>query len=545
MRRVLAIVGVVLAFVLLCAAPASAQEMPKQCDGKSTAPDAGQSSAKRPVVFVHGWTGDPMGDSAGKLAGQLDGKISTFTFDYSRWASYWASDEHIAPCLAAYLMLVSGAYEKAGGDGRIIVVAHSMGGLALRYASSPALAARVPYVITLGTPQLGSPWGGADGLSRINEVVRHVFGKELPPTQGKDGGKCLAEHQRGSSLPSGCGGLPPYLPKGMNLTQIAGDITVKRTFFGLTAYSIPLFSDGIVPVPSAHGYPPSGPTGLPPEDGAKSYTRTDSCSVDFGLVNQAAHSLAFAASSMAFDYLTLQDLQKDRFSAPVQAYLGGATITAACSHLRLPTDQSAVNQMTEVVKSALGELGKPAAGNATKTVNVAAVDKSGNPASGYTVADDTGDVDMCSASPVAVAADIVSCSPSAAGAIACWPGPDRHALLCGGLPWEKKLYSAHSTESVPAADVPPSPQPWGLELANGMKCVIRNGGAWGGRADGYTGAYSCQPSSDVVLAAPDQDTAVDRSGPVWTVKVGQLGDQDQTFPPPTTQQVRTAYFATS
>ncbi|PPK69597.1 alpha/beta fold hydrolase [Actinokineospora auranticolor] len=534
----------VLLLTLLCAVPAQAQKLPSQCEGaRSTKAGAGQSRSKRPVVFVHGWNGDPMDDSAKKVAGQLDGRVSAYTFDYSRWAAYWASDSHIAPCLAAYLGQVSSAYEKAGGDGKVVVVAHSMGGLALRYALNTELAKVVPYVITLGTPQLGSPWGGEGGPSRLMEVLRHVTGKELPPIDGRDGGKCLAEHEKGASLPRGCGDLPPWLASGVNLTQVAGDVTVNRTFFGFTAYSIPLFSDGVVPVPSAHGYPTSGPTGVPPEEGGKSYSRTDRCTVDFGLVNGAAHSLSFASASMAFDYFTLQDLQENRFSAPVQAYLGGVTIVAACSHLRLPTDQSAVNQVTEIVQGALTELGK-STGAATKVVNVAGVDKSGNSTSGYTVAEDPEEVEDCYPSPAAVGPDVVACSPSAAGALACWVEPNRRDLLCGGFPWKKQLRRAVSKEAVPSVTPSPNPAPWGLELDGGAKCLLRNGGSWGGRADGYVGAYSCdQGNSDFVLTGPDGGDVVDRSKPVWTVQIGQLGGDGESFPPPTTKEVKVAYFA--
>ncbi|GAA3001230.1 esterase/lipase family protein [Actinokineospora diospyrosa] len=529
---------------LVCAVPARAQSSSGQCgDARSTAAEVGQAKGKRPVVFVHGWTGDPMTDSARKLSDQLGGKISTYTFDYSKWSSYWASDPHIAPCLATYLGQVSAAYKKAGGDGKLIVVAHSMGGLAVRYALTPELAKVVPYVITLGTPQLGSPWGGEGGPARLVEVFQHALGKKLPPADGRDGGKCLAEHSKGSSLPRGCGDLPPWLPTGVNLTQIGGDATVNRTFFGWTAYSIPLASDGVVPLSSAHGYSISGPTGVPPVDGGKSYSRRDTCSVDFGFVNRAAHELSFVPASMALDYVTLQDLQKDRFSLPVQAYLGGVTIAAACSHVRLPTDQSAVNQATEVIKAALAELGKVEQG-ATKVVNVVGVDKSGNPAAGWSVEGDSEEVDGCVASPAAVGKDVVECAPSAASALACWVTPNRRDLLCGGYPWEKTLRKVISTTPVPDIVAPATNEPWGLELETGAKCLLRNGGAWGGRADDYVGAYSCDGGqSDFVLVANNARTFVNREGLVWTVQVGKLGVSDEVFPPPTTKKVRTAYFA--
>ncbi|MBM7774427.1 pimeloyl-ACP methyl ester carboxylesterase [Actinokineospora baliensis] len=524
---------------LVCAVPARAQT--GQCgDAKSTAASSGQAKGKRPVVFVHGWTGDPMTDSARKLSDQLDGKISTYTFDYGKWSSYWAADPHIAPCLATYLGQVSAAHKKAGGDGKLIVVAHSMGGLAVRYALTPELAKVVPYVITLGTPQLGSPWGGEGGPSRLVEVFQHALGKKLPPADGRDGGKCLAEHTKGTPLPRGCGDLPPWLPAGVNLTQIGGDATVNRTFFGWTAYSIPLASDGVVPLSSAHGYPVSGPTGNTPVDSAKSFSRRDTCTVDFGFVNRAAHELSFVPASMALDYFTLQDLQKDRFSLPVQAYLGGVTIAAACSHVRLPTDQSAVKQAVEVIKAALADLSQ----GATKVVNVVGVDKAGNSASGWTIEGESTEVEYCTPSPASVGKDIVTCSPTAAGALACWVTPDRHTLLCGGYPWEKRLHKVVSSSEVPTTTPPTATEPWGVDLEDGAKCLLRNGGSWGGRADGYVGAYSCdRGESEFILVGPGDQVAVNRLSPVWTVQVGALGADGEAFPPPTTKKIRTAYFA--
>ncbi len=335
-------------------------DTPLECDfAGSTPPRAGQNAARRPVVLVHGWTSARMDKTADALRKQLESRISTYVFDYSRWSSYWAADEHIAPCLAGYLKQVSAAYHDVGGDAKVIVVAYSMGGLATRYAmtngstADPVLATAVPYIITMGTPSLGSPWGGT-AFSTGKEFIQKVFGHADP--SGASGGDCLAEHDKGRPLPKDCGGLPPWLPNGVQLTQIAGDITVDRTIFGRKLSSIPLYSDGIVPVPSAHGYPTSGPSGTGPIDSGKSISGTDSCRVDFARVTNATMQLRFVVPRLLIDYVTLQDLQANRFSAPVMAYLGGATFTASCSHIHLPADQSALNQTTEKIRSAITAL---------------------------------------------------------------------------------------------------------------------------------------------------------------------------------------------
>jgi len=52
-------------------------------------------------------------------------------------------------------------------------------------------------------------------------------------------------------------------------------------------------------------------------------------------------------------------------------------------------------------------------------------------------------------------------------------------------------------------------------------------------------------SNLAVLVLPSQGAtaAIDRSMPVWTVKIGQLGSPTADFPPPQTHSVTTAWFA--
>ena len=357
MRRLATVAALLLAAQVVVAPVSSAVAGASCAAGDATAstpPTAGQSASLRPVVFVHGWTGKPMTDAAARLGQQLSERISMFTFDYSRWALHWASDSHIAPCLADYINTVSKAHKKLHGDGKVVVIAHSMGGLAIRYAmdrkvvKSPVTAATVSDIITVGTPHLGSPWGGTDVAEWWSEVLSHL-GRTRPSSE-TSGGRCLAQHEKGAPLASDCGPLPPYLPTGVTLTQLAGDITVDRTLFGFTAYSLPLFTDGIVPVPSAHGYVTSGDGGFSPPDTAKTVSRDDTCRVDFGKVSYAAEQLSFAPA-MALDYLTLQDLQRGDQTARVLAASAAAAFVAPCGHMNLPTDQSAINQITEVIKA--------------------------------------------------------------------------------------------------------------------------------------------------------------------------------------------------
>ena len=91
--------------------------------------------------------------------------------------------------------------------------------------------------------------------------------------------------------------------------------------------------------------------------------------------------------------------------------------------------------------------------------------------------------------------------------------------------------------------------PFALVLDDGTRCVLPNGGAWGGRADGTVPVYGCGQTtwSLGVLAPPDWDpaSAIDRSQPLWAVYVGQLGPPTTPFQPPIRHTVTTAWFAGS
>lgn len=194
-----------------------------------------------------------------------------------------------------------------------------------------------------------------------------------------------------------------------------------------------------------------------------------------------------------------------------------------------------------------GDDGDSSAGTTpTATVTVVAVGRDGQPRDGWTVdagTDAQVQCDPMTPSMSAVSDDIYECSPSAAGAHTCWPTPaSSTALLCGSDPWQKTLRQATSNVVLAPVTKPADPHPWALELANGVRCTLRHGGAWGGRADGYLGVYGCDGANNIVLAKSGQDF-VDESSPQWTVKVGPLGANDEDFPPPETVGVLRAYFA--
>lgn len=186
----------------------------------------------------------------------------------------------------------------------------------------------------------------------------------------------------------------------------------------------------------------------------------------------------------------------------------------------------------------------------TRAITAVAVGPGGQPINGYQEAPAQGNVatvnDCTTPSPSAVADNVYYCSPSAAGAGTCWPSTPG-SLLCVDNPWDQRLHRVTYNGALPPVQPTATPDPFALVLDDGTRCLLRNGGAWGGRADGYVGVYGCgDPHANLaVLWLPSQGagTCIDRSSPAWTVKVGQLGEPDAVLPPPATRTVTTAWLA--
>jgi hypothetical protein len=185
----------------------------------------------------------------------------------------------------------------------------------------------------------------------------------------------------------------------------------------------------------------------------------------------------------------------------------------------------------------------------TQVINAVAVGPNGQPINGYQEAPQGGNlpaVNDCTPSPSAVADNIYSCSPAVTDAGTCWPST-RGTLLCVDNPWDKRLNRVAYGGQLPPVQHPATPDPFALVLEDGTRCTLRHGGAWGGRDDGYVGVYGCDSANPnmSVLWLPSQGagSCIDRSTPVWTVKVGQLGAANPHFPPPETRAVTTVWFA--
>ncbi|HEU5270033.1 MAG TPA: hypothetical protein VFU36_08920 [Jatrophihabitans sp.] len=180
---------------------------------------------------------------------------------------------------------------------------------------------------------------------------------------------------------------------------------------------------------------------------------------------------------------------------------------------------------------------------ATSRVVIRPVTAAGRPAAGYSaVPGPPGTVDCTvpigDASPVAVDDGIVECSPAAAYAVACWPTSTVRSVLCYRDPWSRRLTVLHTDGPVAVPAAGRTPSPLGLLLADGTRCWLRIGGAWG-TLDGHPelyGTYGCDHQLAVWgLARAD---GIDRSTPAWTVRIAPMSGHGALR----TTTVRAAYY---
>jgi len=110
----------------------------------------------RPVIFVNGIASGPgvwKPYSPTSLAGQVSAipGVSAWTFGYSgKLSLQWVTNQEIGPDLAKAITCLAGI-----SGHKVIVVAHSMGGLAAQYAIGQE-ASHVAELVTIGTPFEGS-----------------------------------------------------------------------------------------------------------------------------------------------------------------------------------------------------------------------------------------------------------------------------------------------------------------------------------------------------------------------------------------------------
>lgn len=245
-----------------------------------------------PVIFVHGWTSSSTHDAngAGAFSAKIDltanalgrapgersliGQIqtipgaATFTFDYHDTSGSWVDDPSIGPALGTAIDCL---FDKSGGE-KVIVVAHSMGGLATRYAlgEDARRPDKVSTVVTFGTPNTGSVAArvtsvGADAaaVTQVGAGIRILLAAcGRASTVSMNGtGPCgnvvgAFDGDAGRALRAGSrelDALAPY-PRNVAVHGLAGEASfdvLGRSWFGLQVPANDVAGDVIVMPDSA------------------------------------------------------------------------------------------------------------------------------------------------------------------------------------------------------------------------------------------------------------------------------------------------------
>jgi len=228
--------------------PTSLRQLPTKC-GKATRAHE-STHGHVPVLFVHGFLG-----TASNWRRSLHGNPSmlatvaeipgaaVYTFDYHKDASKWVTDQAIGPALAKSIRCLG----RAAGQ-KVVVVAHSMGGLATRVAQGQvidghAVSDALARVVTIGTPTRGVILLAFtnDRISKF--VVEHfvdALGKACdkpPPRKHKrlcellDDANAPATKAMAPDSPQ-LGALPAWAP-GVVVHPIAADMRLRVSVFGL------------------------------------------------------------------------------------------------------------------------------------------------------------------------------------------------------------------------------------------------------------------------------------------------------------------------
>ena len=278
--------------------PAPADQ--KDVNGQLITPRAADGKKPVPVILVHGWNGaadnftKPInlfadgGDGGSgvqlpySFIGQLQSVagLAVYTFDYSAYSDRWVTDTTVGPRLAQAIECLTDHYGT-----KAQIVAHSMGGLATRFAlgqndsTGQKISNRVSGVSTFGTPNTGSevataaahalgldrskPPSLASGVTLAGWLLAKICGRQItsgtqsmtPPCNqmpswaaGMDSDAARAMRVGSSQLAA----LPAW-PKGVPVTAIDGATSIHGvTLFGVgdSDTGIPV-GDLIVPSSSA------------------------------------------------------------------------------------------------------------------------------------------------------------------------------------------------------------------------------------------------------------------------------------------------------
>lgn len=344
-RLIHMLASLILAMVaLFVAAPADAAPAQLNCPVQTG--DSTSQVREIPVVYVHGWTGtgaDAEASTLPLLQFSLGSRYRAFAFDYGWANTTWGAEEKISGCLAKFVEHLADA-----SNGQVAIVAHSMGGLASRaattYLAKDGRSDALAGIVTLGTPHQGTPFSGL--LATLNENMSRAtlnwkggpipqWNKVAVPPDDSPASKCLAFPH-----PSPCAPVP-YVQPGQKIASVAGQVNVIVTFFGLTLRDAAVIDagDSIVPTASALGYPGSFTGSTPP--GSYLGEKKVVCQRTTSQLNAMSLQLGFFDLANVNSYL--DEVNAGRAGIGMSSWAYALNFTGSpCNHGALPTSTEAL-----------------------------------------------------------------------------------------------------------------------------------------------------------------------------------------------------------
>jgi pimeloyl-ACP methyl ester carboxylesterase len=276
---------------------------PSACPGAPPSLNLGNTT---PVLLVHGFLEDPGVYTTGSpsLVEAIKAAIpnvTTIAFNYKAANTDWVTTPAIGPQLAQCITWLAQTSYKNGGPGKVIIVAHSMGGLAVRCAvdatcvknggKGPAANPNmIGLVVTLGTPNTGSILADAATSFASGYKGSKAHAKPTGAIENMDWLLCQAipacpgvaagyDTPAARAMQLGSSDLDPKalkpLPSSIPLDAIAGKISLTTTLLTAGLYALPTgadIGDVVVSVGSAQDT-----QGVAPHPGTGNWQPTIDC----------------------------------------------------------------------------------------------------------------------------------------------------------------------------------------------------------------------------------------------------------------------------
>ncbi|MDO4631855.1 MAG: hypothetical protein Q4A82_06190 [Corynebacterium sp.] len=185
----------------------------------------------------------------------------------------------------------------------------------------------------------------------------------------------------------------------------------------------------------------------------------------------------------------------------------------------------------------------------TERVYYRAVSRDGKVQPGFTVKQNSRAAAVICSSDLRLSEDdgIVQCGPTFESYPVCYKTTERGALwvYCARDPEVRELYKyplAEVTKSFTASKA----RPWKIELEDGTKCTVRQGGAGGTATDGRISTYNCTGTTKKHVVSLPRDmgsTGIKTTGAVWYAQMGEVGNPGDKLPDVEGVAIKKAYFA--